>query len=87
MWIFQTNIRGENPATIFFETHIPWTILPMSEFIYPPRLIFQSFPHSSVLKRETECASDVHQPVQLLFMSFSMWLIMETILWFSISLR
>lgn len=51
IWTFQTKIRGEDPDTIFFETHIPSTILAMSEVIYPPpHLIFQSPPRSSVLK-------------------------------------
>lgn len=59
----------------------------MSGFIYPLALFSNHFPNSSVLKRETVCASDAHQPVQLLSMSFSMWLIMDTILWFSISLH
>lgn len=30
-----SKIRGENPAAIFIETHIPSTILAMSEDIYP----------------------------------------------------
>lgn len=48
---FKLKIRGENPATIFFlETHIPSTILAMSEVIYPPALYSNHFPHSSVLK-------------------------------------
>lgn len=67
---FKVRLGGDNPDTIFIETHIPSTILAMSEVIYPPAFIYQTFPHSSVLKRETDCTSNVHQPVQLLCMSF-----------------
>lgn len=35
--IMSSNIR-DDPATIIIETHIPSTILAMSEVIYPPAL-------------------------------------------------
>ena len=44
IWTFQSKIGGGSPAAVFPETHIPSTILAMSEVIYPPALYSKQFP-------------------------------------------